>query len=282
MTNFPAYPDLLVDSVGRVARVKLNRPDRANSLSPRLMDDVEDVCQRIYADPELRVIVLSGAGKGFSGGYDIAPTSAAGPRSEAPSITADAERIRGTADRWIRLWQGPKPVIAQVHGYCIAGGFELAMSCDLVIAGEDARFGFPPVRAQGIPPLMFYPWLMGMRRAKEFLWTGDMITGREAAEIGLINHSVAPERLEEDALAYAQRIALMDSELLTLSKRALHAAYEAMGYLDSISVGVEFDAMAHLTRPAEEFRRIAREQGLKAAVRWRDEPYEQESLRFGG
>lgn len=257
-----------------LGRIVLNRPDRANALSVTLLDELEEAMAFCVATAEVRVVVLSGAGKGFSGGYDIGGPSA-DPGATGPSAaTADIERVRATVERLLRLWDLPKPVLAKVHGYCMAGGFELAMACDLVVAADSARFQFPAVRAQGVAPFLIYPWLMGLRRAAEFLWTGDPISGADAVDLGLVNRAVPSDRLDREADELATRVALMPSELLLLSKRALHRSLEVMGFRTAVAAGVEFDVIAHLSRPAQEFRRIAGDDGLKAALRWRDERYD--------
>lgn len=267
--------DLLVERVDRRTLITLNRPDKANALSPALLTELEQSIVACATEPDVRVIVIRGAGRGFSAGYDLVPSG--GVPSEhhnAPSaVTQDVERLRETAQRWLRIFDSAVPTVAQVHGYCLAGGFELAMACDFVIAAEDARFQFAPVRAQGVPPMMFYPWLTSLRRAKEFLWTGDPLSGREAMELGLINRAVPADHLEQVTAAFVDRLALTPTELVTLSKRALHRALDASGFRTAVTSGVEFDALAHQTRSALEFGRIAREDGLKSAVAWRDDPY---------
>ena len=270
---------LTLDRHNRRTIVTLDRPDRANALSSALLAELEDVLDGCSTDPEIRAVIIRGAGRGFSAGYDLrAGDGQVDHRDNAPSeVTQDVERLRATAQRWLRIFDSAVPTVAQVHGYCLAGGFELAMACDFVIAAEDARFQFAPVRAQGVPPLMFYPWLTSLRRAKEFLWTGDPLSGVEAAQLGLVNRAVPSEKLESTVERFVDRLVLTPSELVTLSKRALHRALDTAGFRAAVTSGVEYDALAHQSLPARRFSRIAHEQGLKAALAWRDDPYAEPS-----
>lgn len=256
--------ELRIDVDGPIARLTLDRADRANALSPSLLDALEETIGECARRGDVRVVVLAGAGKGFSGGYDI---GAPGPD---PDVATDLERLRAVADRWLRLRDAPIPTIAEVHGYCIAGGLELMLSCDIAVAADDARLGFPPVRAQGVPTVTVYPWLMRMHDVKELLWTGDLVSGARAAEIGLVSRAVPAEGLRETTEALARRIAACPPELIALSKRSLHRSQDAMGFRTAVQFGAEYDALAHRTEPAERFRSIAREEGMRAAVRWRD------------
>jgi enoyl-CoA hydratase len=259
--------ELSVDVDGPVARLTLDRTDRANALSPSLLDSLEDTIAECAGRPEVRVVIVAGAGKGFSGGYDI------GTPGPDPDVATDLDRLRAVTDRWLRLRDAPIPTIAEVHGYCIAGGLELMLSCDFAVAADDARLGFPPVRAQGVPTVTVYPWLMRMHDVKELLWTGDLVSGARAAEIGLVSRAVPAEDLRDTTEALARRIAACPPELIALSKRSLHRSQDAMGFRTAVQFGAEYDALAHRTAPAERFRSIAREQGVGAAVRWRDEGF---------
>lgn len=267
----PSRQDVLIGRpADHVCEILLNRPNRANALSGRLLDQLLGALDDAVGDPDVRVVVLGGQGRGFCGGYDIEPRP---DPIEEPALEEEITRLQASLERILRVWGCSKPVIARLHGYCLAGGLELAMACDLVVAATDVRIGFAPVRAQGIPPFMIYPWLMGMRQAKRFLWTGDELDGIKAEALGLVNMAVSPASLEAETMKLAKRIALMDGELLTLSKRAIHRSYEAAGFIESVSVGAEFDARGHFTASARQFAAIAREQGLKAALDWRDGPY---------
>jgi enoyl-CoA hydratase len=256
-----------------VMRLRLNRPEKANSLDAQLLQELDDALAQVAQDDEVRVILIDAAGAGFSGGYAISPSPKPGaPAREMPDDWLD---LRAKARRWLDLQRHPKPTIAKVHGYCLAGGLELAMACDLVVAARDASFGFPAVRAMGVPPFMIYPLLAPMRHVKRWLLTGDTIDGDRAFEWGIANESVAPEELEESALRLARRVALMPLDQLVMLKGSLVRAYEQMG-LESVALtGVEFNAMAHRNPSVAAFRSLVQSEGFSAAVRHRDGPFEE-------
>jgi enoyl-CoA hydratase len=172
------------------------------------------------------------------------------------------------------MWSYRKPIIAQVHGFCLAGGNELVGACDIVFAAEDARFGHPASRALGIPPTLgMWPAKVGMLRTKELLFTGDLIDGREAERIGMVNHAVPADKLDETTMAFCQRVAMTPMDALTVHKHITNRWFEIAGLRLAAQEGADFDAIYHETAAAREFGRISREQGLKAALAWRDEPF---------
>jgi len=170
------------------------------------------------------------------------------------------------------IWDLAKPVIAQVHGYCLAGGSELATGCDLVYVAEDAQMGYPAVRF-GVPDMHFHPWFLGMRRAMEMMLTGDSISGVEAVEAGWANRAFPADELEDAVLEVAQRIATIDPELTQLNKRVVHRQMEAMGLRTGIRAGTELCALGTHTQALREFVTRAREGGLTSALDERDEPF---------
>ena len=179
--------------------------------------------------------------------------------------------MRRLVERWQRLWNLPKPTIAQVHGHCLAGATELAGHCDLVFAAEDAQFGHPAGRTLGvIPTLSMWPYLIGMRRTKEFLFTGDSMTAAQALGYGLVNRVYPRDRLEDEVLAYARRVAKVPIDMLTLHKAATNRFFELMGVYAAEHSAAEFDAIAHQTATAKEEVRKMRERGLKQALADRD------------
>ncbi|MGH7822074.1 MAG: enoyl-CoA hydratase-related protein, partial [Candidatus Binatia bacterium] len=185
--------------------------------------------------------------------------------------TEDRWALRKTVARWQRLWSLPKPTSAQVHGYCLAGATELAGHCDIVFAAEDAEFGHPAGRTLGvIPTLSMWPYLIGMRKTKEYLFTGDSIRAAEALEYGLVNRVYPRERLEEETLAYARRVAMVPVDLLTLHKAATNRFFELMGVYAAEQSASELDAIAHQTVTAKAEVRRMRELGLKKALDARD------------
>ncbi|MGH2723834.1 MAG: enoyl-CoA hydratase/isomerase family protein [Actinomycetota bacterium] len=272
-------PVLVEEDLGPVRRLTLNRPDALNALSSELVERLSEALSRGARDREARVLVIRGAGRAFCAGYDLkeeaereasrGPLDLAGWRSE----------LGHDVDRMLELFDHPKPVIAQVHGYCLAGGCDLMMMCDLAVAAGDAVFGEPEIRFGSGVVTMVMPWLVGARKAKELLFTGeDRIPAAEALRIGLVNRVVAPERLEEETLALARRIAVLDPVGISLTKRAINRAWEAAGFRQALLANVELDAEIEAAEVPErrEFNRIRAERGLRAAIEWRDARFGQE------
>jgi enoyl-CoA hydratase len=257
---------------GPVARLILNRPRKANALSGELLAALDAALADVASDRSVKVVLLEGAGTGFSAGYDIEPGGAV--EGSKADIVADWLRLRGNAERWMRLWRFPKPIVAKVHGYCIAGGLELATACDLVVAAEGTRFGYPAVRGVGVPPFMMLPFLVNARVVRQMLFTGDSVYGQEAVDIGLANRVVPLEELEDTARGLAERIALMPLEQLILGKASLLRTYEIMGVGPAALSGVEFDSISHFGPAVQDFWNRSREHGVREAVRVRDEPFD--------
>ena len=176
----------------------------------------------------MHVIVIKGAGRAFSAGYDIEPTGS-GAQNVFFDPAVDRKRLMEDQRHWWRIWDCTKAVIAQVHGYCLAGGTELAMMCDLVVASEDAKFGYPPLRDMGSPVTPIWPWLIGARWAKILYFTGDTIDGKTAESIGMINFAVPHERLENAVEMLVKRISNVPKDLLMLHKNQVNRAFEIMG-----------------------------------------------------
>ena len=220
----------------------------------------------------VHVVVLSGEVAPFSAGYDITPgrrEQREGYRSGA-SFDDDVWRMEQAQRHKMALWDMHKPVIAKVHGYCLAGGTDVALLCDLIIVTDDAVIGFPPTRAQGTPPHQMWLYHLGPQWTKRLLLTGDSISGTEAARLGFALESVPPDQLDEHVDALAARLAMIDHELLAAQKRQINLALELMGARTMQRVAAEIDARGHLAPAAAEFRQIGKEQGLKAALEWRD------------
>jgi enoyl-CoA hydratase len=226
----------------------LNRPEKRNALSNALRGEVFAALDAADRDDTVRVTILRGAGSCFSAGYDL---SGEGGRQPLPYQTA------GGAGQWARhvvegafhVWDLAKPVIAQVHGWCLAGGSELATACDLVYVAQDAQIGYPPVRMMSPPDNQFHAWLCGLRPAMEMMLTGDAIDGVEAVRVGFANRAFPAERLEAETLAIAQRIAKIPTDVQQMNKRAVHRAMEIMGLRAAIRAGTEIQALA-LTTPS--------------------------------
>lgn len=263
--------DLVIDEPRPlVRRLTLNRPAKRNALSNALRGEIFSALQAADRDESVRVSVLRGAGPCFSAGYDLgADLTADRPY---PTAGGDGQWPRHVVEGWFAMWDLAKPVIAQVHGYCLAGGSELMTACDLVYVAEDAQIGYPPVRLMSPPDMQFHPWLAGMRAAMEMMLTGDSISGEEAARVGLANRAFPAAELEERVLAVAERVARIPVELQQLNKRAVHRAMEIMGLRAAVRAGTEIQALAFHQRASLEYRQEIKA-NLKKALDRRDQPF---------
>ncbi|HJS72073.1 MAG TPA: enoyl-CoA hydratase/isomerase family protein [Acidimicrobiia bacterium] len=259
-------PVLLVEDEGPVRTLTLNRPEKLNALSTTLVDDLSRALTATAEDDSVRVVVLAGAGRSFCAGYDL--------DEPAGDVDEETERgMRNNLDRLLEVFDQPQPVIARVQGHCLAGGCDLMMMCDLVVASEDAVFGQPEIRFGSAIVAHVLPWLVGARRAKELVLTGvDRLDAPSALSFGLINRMVPSERLTEETMILARQLAVVDPDVMRLTKRAMNAGWEAAGFREALRAGVEIGIQIETSKSPErvEFERITREQGLRAAVDWRD------------
>jgi enoyl-CoA hydratase len=245
-------PLILVDNPAPlVRRLTLNRPDKRNALSNELRGELYGALEAGDRDPDVRVMILRGAGSCFSAGYDL---SREGGRQELPYQSAGGagQWARHVVEGCFKIWDLAKPVIAQVHGWCLAGGSELATACDLVYVAQDAQIGYPPVRMMSPPDNQFHAWLCGLRPAMEMMLTGDAISGAEAVRVGFANRAFAADRLEAETLAIAERIAKIPSDVQQMNKRSVHRAMEIMGLRAAIRAGTEIQALALTTQSSRE------------------------------
>ncbi|MCC7362795.1 MAG: enoyl-CoA hydratase/isomerase family protein [Dehalococcoidia bacterium] len=289
------YENLLVDIDGGVATITLNRPEKMNAISDGLRDDLEAALRELNPGDAVRVIRLKANGRAFCAGYDLSPGGPnlaydAGSASEGEGrrawelgesrVAVDRERLRESVHRWLWMWAYRKPIVAQVHGYCLAGGGELIGACDIVFAASDARFGHPAGRAIGIPiTLGMWPAKIGMLHTKDLLFTGDMIDGSEAARIGMVNRAVDPAELDDYVMAYCRRIAQVPLDALSIHKHVTNRWFELQGLRTAAAEGAEFDAIYHETPSYREFALITRQKGLKSALEWRDGPFKADERR---
>ncbi len=242
---------LIDDPAPRVRRLTLNRPEKRNAISNDLRVALYDALHDADRDPSVGVSVIRGAGPCFSSGYDLKSNLSEG----RPFYTAggDGTWSRHVADGWSRLWDLAKPVIAQVHGYAMAGGSELAAACDLVYIADDAQFSYPVVRVLSPPDFQFHPWLVGMRAAMELMLTGDPVVGCEAVRIGLANRAFPEADLERGVLAMATRVASIPSDILQINKRTVHRAMEFKGVRTATRAGSELQGLASNLQSTREF-----------------------------
>ena len=262
---------LIDDPVPGVRRLTMNRPEKRNSLIHPLRGAILKALQDADTDPDIKVSIIRGAGPSFSAGYDL---SGANSGHELPFFTAEGEGQwpRHVTEGWMSIWDLAKPVIAQVHGYCLAGGSELATCCDLVYIAEDAQMGYPATRF-GVPDMHFHTWFLGMRRAMEMMMTGDSITGVEAVAEGWANRAFPAEQLEEEVLAIAERITKTPTDLTQLNKRVVHRQMEIMGIRTGIRAGTELCSLGIHTESMQEFLGQIKDKGLTGALSERDEKY---------
>jgi enoyl-CoA hydratase len=266
-----SYELILVDDPRpHVRRITLNRPDKRNPLSNALRGELFHALEDADRDPAVAVTVLRGAGTSFSAGYDLKSDV----REGQPFYTAGGlgNWPRHVVEGCFRMWDLAKPVIAQVHGYCLAGGTELATGCDLVYVAEDAQIGYPPVRAMSPPDNQFYPWIVGMRRAMEMMLTGDSISGVEAVECGFANRAYPAGELEGAVLDIAERVARIPPDIQQINKRAVHRQMEAMGLRAGIRAGTELQQMGMLTQSTQAHMAEIRD-NLTAALSKRDQQF---------
>ncbi len=266
-----AEPLVLVDDpVAHVRRLTLNRPAKRNALSNALRSELFAQLRAADADPSVRVVVIRGAGPCFSAGYDLAQD----PSEPLPwAISrADGAWARHVLQGWFEMMDLATPLIAQVHGYCLAGGTELAAACDLVYVATDAQIGYPPVRSMSSPDMAWHVWLLGMRRAMEAMLTGDSMTGAEAVAAGFANRHFAAEELDERVLELAQRVAKVPPDLQALNKRVVHRAMEVMGMRDGLRATADLNALGFHQRSSREyFARLA--EGVTGALDARDRAF---------
>ncbi|MGZ4130008.1 MAG: enoyl-CoA hydratase/isomerase family protein [Actinomycetota bacterium] len=269
-------PVLLIDDVGPIRRLTMNRPKTLNALSGELIDALSSALSAASADPEVRVIVLRAAGRAFCAGYDL--------NEDASEGVLDAQHwhasLSASTERMLEIVDCPKPVIASVQSYCLAGGTDLMLACDLAVAADDAYFGYVDVRFGSGIVSMFLPWVVGVRAAKELLFTGeDRITADEALRIGLVNRVVPRDQLDDATLALAEQIAKNEPFVIQTTKRAVNRAWDVAGFRAALAANTELDVMIETANlPArDEFRRITQEEGLKAAIAWRDRRFRGES-----
>ena len=262
---------VLYERKGPAAWLTLNRPEKLNALNAETVEELRGALRRAAADDEARVVVLTGAGRAFSAGYDLAEEVAAEVEGADRWHTLLAEDVAVTME----LWALPKPTIAAVRGWCLAGGCELAMACDLVVASEDARFGEPEIRYGSGPVTLLMPFLLGQKKTNELLLTGDAVDAVEAERIGLVNRVVPGAELEAAVAELVRKIAPTPLPVLRLTKLALTRAYEAMGLRGAVAANLDLSAVLNAADTPEqrEFDRIVAAEGLKAALAWRDARY---------
>jgi enoyl-CoA hydratase len=280
---------------GRVARLTLSRPERGNGLTRPLLAELERSVERADLDPAVRVLLLAGAGTGFCGGYDLvvaAEGQVGTDESPVPGSPLDPSVIKRNHDpdaawdpmidyammsrnvrSFMSLVRCTKPVVCKVHGYCVAGGTDLALCADLLVVADDAKLGYPPARVWGSPTTALWASRVGVQRAKRLLFTGDSLSGSEAAEWGLALESWPAEELDERVEALLKRIARLPVNQLQMMKLVCNQALDAAGVAEGQVLGTVLDGIARHTKEGYAFQARAAAEGFREAVRERDEPF---------
>ncbi|MGO8904533.1 MAG: crotonase/enoyl-CoA hydratase family protein [Solirubrobacteraceae bacterium] len=277
---------LLYDTADQVATITLNRPERLNTIVPPMPEELETVVHRAIADPEVKVIVLRGAGRSFCAGFDFGEgfhhwdeaITTDGEWDPGKDFTAATSQSLGAVPKFMSLWRSPKPVIAQVHGWCVGGGSDMALCADLIIASEDARIGTSYSRMWGCYLTGMWLYRLGLTRAKEYALTGRPLSGVEAVEAGLINAAVPFERLEAEVRERALQLATLPPSQLTAMKLIVNQAYENMGLASTQLLGPVLDGLMRNTPEARSFIELAESEGVGAAVTRRDAAFGDYSL----
>jgi len=267
---------LRTETANGVCSIVFTRAAEYNTITPALRDELGAAIDQADADPEARVILLAAEGPAFCAGYALdSSTSAAAqrPRERVWDSVADLHAMSRYVNVFLKLWYATKPTIAAVQGWCVGGGTDMVLCADIIIAAENASFGYPPSRVWGTPTTAMWVYRMGLERAKRYLLTGDEITASEAARIGLILETVAPEGLREHATALAQRMARVPVNQLQMLKLMCNHTVENMGMQSSRLLGTLFDGIARHTQEGLDFVKRAQEAGFRQAVRERDEPF---------
>jgi enoyl-CoA hydratase len=257
-----------------VATLTLNRPERLNTIVPELIADLRAGLERAWADAEVRALRLRGAGRVFCAGYDIEWGSEMMTSSEGDvwDPIRDYQLMTRYVDAYMELWRSPKPVIAQVHGFCVGGGTDFALCSDLIVCAEDCRIGYPPARVWGSPTTAMWVYRLGLERTKRLLLTGDALDGRRAVEWGLASEAVPADTLDDAGMALARRVAQLPSNQLHMMKLLVNQAYESMGLRVNQLVGTLLDGSARHTPEGVAFTRAALDD-VRRAVAQRDGPF---------
>lgn len=265
--EFPAFNTITLERDDAIVWLTLNRPERLNAMNAEMLSEFSAALECLETDAA-GVVVIRGAGRSFCSGFDVAPKQREdGVAHREPDAIDDYVRLRKQIERFIAIWDFPKPVIAAVHGHCLAGATQLVACCDLVIVAEDASIGLPEIPMGGGYITPFWVHSVGVKRAKQMSFeAGSKISGTRASEWGWANYAVPAEQLMEVAGAQAKRIARTPSPVLRLKKMSLNRAADLAGFRNTVLLGAETDALLHLSEPVQEMRADIRSLGLKAAI----------------
>jgi enoyl-CoA hydratase len=262
---------------GSVARITLDRPARGNGITRELLDELEQCVERADLDPDVHVLLLAGHGMGFCGGYDLVTYAEHQIPNHDPAEPWDPMLDHAFMSRNVRsfmtLFHCSKPVVCKVHGFCVAGGTDMALCSDLLMVAADAKIGYPPARVWGSPTTSMWAYRLGAQRAKRLLFTGDSLSGTEALEWGLALEAPPPAELDERTEELVRRIALVPVNQLRMMKLLVNQSLYAQGLHQTQLLGTLFDGIARHTREGYDFQSLAMRDGFRAAVRARDDPF---------
>jgi enoyl-CoA hydratase len=269
------FTTIIVERLDHVSRITLNRPEQHNPLTPRCVREIVRAVELAEADEQVRVVVIRSTGRSFSSGYGyIAEDVEEGDFARRAGIEDDVTAMIALGASWARVWDCLIPVIAQVQGNCLAGGTDLALHCDVVVAAEDARIGFPPVRSMGVPPTHMWLYNVGPQWTKRLLLTGDTVSGGEALDLGLVVATAPADELDQVVMDLAWRMALIGRDLLIANKRVVNMGVELMGRSQLQRFAAMSDAIGHRAPEAMAFSQRIGEIGLRDAVRERDRAFD--------
>lgn len=272
------YETILYSATGRIASITLNRPNRLNAINAVMTAELRRAVETANDDPQVRVIILSGAGRAFCAGYDLDWGTKAEDATQR-SMAGNWDPVRDylgmsrNVSAFMSLWQSPKPVIAQVHGWCVGGGTDMALCSDLIYMAEDAQIGYPPARIWGEPTTVMWVYRLGLEHAKRTMLTGQPLSGREAARLGLVSAAVPASELEATVAGMAEKLATIPVNQLVMSKLLVNQAYENMGLRTTQMLGTFMDGIARHTPEGIAWRDEALREGFREAVRRRDAPW---------
>jgi enoyl-CoA hydratase len=262
------FTNLLLDKNELIGTLTLNRPEKLNAMTPALIAEMGEALTEVEKDPEIKVLIIRGAGRSFCTGYDL--TVGLGSVSgERYTLDSDQRSLQHYVEHWLRLRDLPKPVISMVHGYCLAGGSQLAISTDMIFVAEDASIGFPSIPAGAGYVSSFWNWMVGPHRTKYLAFLpGSRISGKEAEAIGFATRAFPAESLERETYDYARRVTKVPAQKLRLEKLAINRAMDIRGFRTTVLAGAEFDAIFHFGPGNEEIRAVQKERGLRGAIQW--------------
>jgi enoyl-CoA hydratase len=266
-----AFSNITLEKHELIGTLTLNRPEKLNAMTPALIGEMGEAISQVEKDPEIKVLVIRGAGRAFSTGYDL--SGGWGEDAPKPFTVDDDQRfLQRYVEHWLRLRDLPKPVIAMVHGYCLAGGTQLCVSTDMIFVAENAQIGFPSIPAGAGYVSAFWSWMVGPHRTKYLAFLpGSRIGGKEAEAMGFATRAFPAESLEKETYDYARRVSKVPAQKLRLEKLAINRAMDLRGFRTSVLAGAEFDALFHFGPGNDEIRKVQKERGLRGAIQWYEE-----------